>query len=298
MLLVSNLFMLDLFEKLRQSSQRALTYFPVIPLDMSEARKATSSATFVSSTPFPSFTALALMKAAPADSPPARISYCILVSAIPGATALTCMLKSFSSSARVCVNPSTPVFDAEYAVNLGYGEGVPAPEILIILPLRCLFMCGITYLQSRNTPNRLTSIAYLHISARFSSMGPIGPSTPALLTSTSILPYTSVTLFMNLFTCRGLETSPATAKTSAPCSFNSSSVRCSSASVREVIASRAPFLARPMAMARPIPLPAPVITTTLFFNLSGFGNDTRSKRVTSLRVFSLFFQALMQSLLR
>src|SRR5579875_2058157 len=123
MLLVSNLFMLDLFEKLRQSSQRALTYFPVIPLDMSEARKATSSATFVSSTPFP----------------------------------------SFSSSARVCVNPSTPVFDAEYAVNLGYGEGAPAPEILIILPLRCLFMCGITYLQSRNTPNRLTSIAYLHI---------------------------------------------------------------------------------------------------------------------------------------
>src|SRR5579875_1531690 len=53
------------------------------------------------------------------------------------------MLKSFSSSARVCVNPSTPVFDAEYAVNLGYGEGAPAPEILIILPLRCLFMCGI-----------------------------------------------------------------------------------------------------------------------------------------------------------
>ena len=64
-------------------------------------------------------------------------------------------------------------------------------------------------------------------------------------------------------TSSGFDTSQAIASTSPPAFLTASAVSCSASSVRSRIATRAPSAAKAIAVARPMPLAAPVTKATL-----------------------------------
>src|SRR5215212_6958883 len=88
-------------------------------------------------------------------------------------------------------------------------------------------------------------------------------STPALLNQTSMRPNASRALLARALTCASLATSVCSPTTWAPASRQALTVSFSSGCRRAHNARRAPLWAKANAVAFPMPLEAPVITTTL-----------------------------------
>src|SRR4051795_3716172 len=76
---------------------------------------------------------------------------------------------------------------------------------------------------------------------------------PKVLTACAIAAWTS----------SGFDTSQVIASTSAPAAFTCSAASCSAASPRSVTTTRAPSAAKAIAVARPMPLAAPVMNAVL-----------------------------------
>src|SRR5215216_2178254 len=121
--------------------------------------------------------------------------------------------------------------------------------------------CGIAALETRKGPVRLASMTSLHSSSGYSSILTLGPSRPALLTSTSIFPKRSTVSPTILSTSALFDTSAARARTSA--SSTSSATGPIDSSMRALIATLAPSLAKASARALPRPWLAPVMSVTL-----------------------------------
>ncbi len=120
------------------------------------------------------------------------------------------------------------------------------------------------YFVTRKTPVRFILMVSSHLDESSSATG-ARKATPALLTRTSILPLISETLLINPSTSLSFPTSHKDASTLPPLSPISFSTAFIPSWVLAHIATIAPSLANPRAISLPIPLPAPVITTTSSF---------------------------------
>src|SRR5512134_217762 len=144
---------------------------------------------------------------------------------------------------------------------------MPATDaVLMMLPPRpWALMRSDPCLMPRKTPRTSTAKVKSHSSAVVSPMGPKAPPTPALLkmqsspwkraTASSTRPATS---------CSAATSPRRVASRSAyPCARASETVSASPASFRSPITTRALSRRNVSAVARPIPLPPPVMTATL-----------------------------------
>src|SRR5918998_3543305 len=129
-------------------------------------------------------------------------------------------------------------------------------------------MWGMAAFVTRKSPVRFASMTRRHSSSGYSSIGTRGPRTPALLTSTSILPKRSTVAPTSLSTSALLDTSAASARTSAPAYSASPATGRTPSSLRELIATRAPSRAKASASALPSPWLAPVTSATLPSSIS------------------------------
>src|SRR3954447_7234269 len=123
-------------------------------------------------------------------------------------------------------------------------------------------MSGISCFMHRNTPRRLMSKIRSHSSSLTSAAGPTGCSTPALLNAMSSRPNASNVWSSAALTSWPLVTSHRTTSTRPPWSSISPAVSrlpCSDTSATTTVA---PADAKATAVARPIPLAAPVTKAT------------------------------------
>src|SRR6267142_2325721 len=135
-------------------------------------------------------------------------------------------------------------------------------EMLMMLPLPCPCMTRTACFMLRITPSTFVSNVAATLSAVCSVIGPTWPSVPALLTATSRRPNRATVLSTRLLTSSSRRTSAWTKSASAPKRRNSASRALPSASRRPETTRRAPSLAKARAVARPMPVRAPVIRTT------------------------------------
>jgi hypothetical protein len=118
------------------------------------------------------------------------------------------------------------------------------------------------------TPHRLTSSVRFQSSVLVSRKEPEMPI-PALLMSTSGVPYSAATFSASFSICCSSETSTVSAQAcGAPASRAMSAVRTAESASWSTAITRAPASANETAVARPMPLPAPVTSTSCPENLS------------------------------
>src|SRR5439155_1173758 len=127
-----------------QPSYGAAMSFPVRPADCWDTRKSTSAAASSADAPPAPVDRSAWIRRnwPPARSPAARTPSCIRVSTSPGATALTWISYSLTSSARISLKRTTAAFDAPYAENPGSGDVAPPPEKFTTRPHRRCIIPG------------------------------------------------------------------------------------------------------------------------------------------------------------
>src|ERR1700730_5344184 len=111
-------------------------------------------------------------------------------------------------------------------------------------------------------PSTLVSKVAAELSAVWSVTGPGWPSVPAALTAASIRPKRATIWSIRLLTSSARRTSARMKAASAPRLRSSASSALPSASRRPDATTDAPFLAKAVAVARPMPVNAPVINTT------------------------------------
>ena len=114
-----------------------------------------------------------------------------------------------------------------------------------------------------NVPRRFMPRMRSHSSISISASGVALFSTPALLNAQSRRPKALTARATAAWTSSGFDTSQVIASTSAPAALTCSAVSCRATSPRSVTATRAPSAANATAVARPMPLAAPVINTVL-----------------------------------
>src|SRR5207248_3271808 len=110
----------------------------------------------------------------------------------------------------------------------------------------------------RNVPFRVTSRTACHCSSVISVSTAVPPS-PALLTRTSSPPVSLTTVSNRRWTSSSLVTSHGTARTPPSCSADSASRR----SWRSLRTTSAPSSAHRLAVAKPMPVPAAAVTSTV-----------------------------------
>src|ERR1700678_111555 len=122
----------------------------------------------------------------------------------------------------------------------------------------------------RNAPSRWTESSCFHFENGSSSIGAT-VCMPALLTRISRRPYRAMTFSIPASTCSSSETFIATASAvlspeMAPISLNSFATALAASPFRSATTTLAPSRANVSAISLPMPLAAPVIIATLFFN--------------------------------
>src|SRR6266545_7066718 len=177
----------------------------------------------------------------------------------PGQSALIRMPSRANCTPSSRVMASTPPLLAVYAIcDVAAPSSATNDAVLMIEPLPCRCMCGIAYLQQRNT------LVVFTLSTRSQASRPViriesssGGEMPALLNAMSTRPYRSATPSNKARTDASSLTSHAqnSPPTSAAAAFPASSAMSTQTS-------RAPSAANRRTVASPIPLPAPVTTAT------------------------------------
>ncbi len=183
------------------------------------------------------------------------------VSTYPGHTAFTVIPVGASSLPSALVKPTTPCLDAEY----GAPSTTPClPAVDAILTMRPQDLARIppafsTSRVIRKTLLRLVSMTSNQSSSAMSAVTP-PPLRPALLTSTSTVPKRSTVAATQARISSADLTSQATPSTSRPSSPRLFTVSATRSALRAQMNARWPPAASSRAMARPIPLVAPVIS--------------------------------------
>src|SRR3984957_11428524 len=132
----------------------------------------------------------------------------------------------------------------------------------MMLPLPCACMARTSCFMLSTTPRTLVSNVAAKLSAVWSVIGPTWPSVAALLTATSTRPNRATVLSTMARTSSSLRTSALMNSASAPKARSSLTSVLPASSRRPAMTTLAPFLAKAMAAARPMPVKAPVIKTT------------------------------------
>src|SRR3954469_19196783 len=182
------------------------------------------------------------------------------VSMMPGQMAHTWMPCSASSAFSDSLMPTTPNFDAEYGAMPG---AATRPAIDAVFTIEDRPPCAIIRVTNARTtsarPSRFTPITRCQSSTVVCSISAAWPM-PALLWSTSTRPSSSNTREANASTASGSVTSTTCACALPPISRATASA---DSPFTSATCTFAPSFANSSALARPIPEPAPVITTTL-----------------------------------
>src|SRR6266403_1913155 len=156
----------------------------------------------------------------------------------------------------------TPPFDAQYAARSFIATSPSTEPILTIAPPPHFRNSGSSARDTRNGPFTFTVIMRSHSSSLI-------PSTvetcnvPALFTSTFSRPNRSTVPFTARSTSRARVTSHSIANPAPPCFWISLITSRSFSSRRPATVTLAPSRANASAIARPIPVPPPVISATL-----------------------------------
>src|SRR5215208_3000052 len=129
-----------------------------------------------------------------------------------------------------------------------------------MMPLPRESISGSTARVHRNVPRRCTAIIWSK-SSTVRSTNRFCCRNPALFTRISGGPQAACTASMIRRTDSGSETSPGAAAASPPDSFIRATTSSAVSPFRSLTTTRSPFRASFSAMARPIPLPAPVTRT-------------------------------------
>ena len=159
-------------------------------------------------------------------------------------------------------NPMTPCFEALYAACPICPVTPETEETQTILPCCWRTIAGKTYFEHRNIPLRLTSRIESHCCSDRSRTPPI-PRTPALFTRMSIRPYRSSAETARLSALSALLTSVVTAIACPARDLIRSTVSLAPSGSMSATTTLAPSSAKSAAVARPNPLPPPVIIATL-----------------------------------
>ena len=126
-------------------------------------------------------------------------------------------------------------------------------------------MAGIWCLAPRKALVRLMAMVSVQPCADTPVVGPISPKVPALLNAMSSPPNRSVASATSDAASSSERTSPASATATPPAASISATTLASSASRRAASTTLAPSWANSLAVARPIPVLAPVTIATLPF---------------------------------
>ena len=172
------------------------------------------------------------------------------------------------SKAKVRIIPTMPSLDAAYTLRFMSGRFPVIDPMKIMEPDFREIMEGMTAFESRKGPLRFVSIVSSHSASFNSQSGAALPAMPLLFTKISIWPKVSkdcVTEFSMV--ARSSRSIVQTSGVGA--TFNeaiSSAVPFKAGISLPARISCAPSPARARLIARPIPLPAPVTSATLFSN--------------------------------
>src|SRR5215207_5827790 len=180
-----------------------------------------------------------------------------------GHTVHTCTFgRSMTSWRKACDRPLIANLLATYGLWNGVGQ-VPTIEALLMrVPDPCWRNWVRAARDPYTVPMRLTWSTRSKAADGMSRKGP-NASTPALLNQTSIRPNASMALCARALTCASSATSVWSSTTWTPASRQALTVSFNSGCRRAHNARRAPLRAKANAVALPMPLEAPVITTTL-----------------------------------
>src|SRR5882757_786601 len=132
----------------------------------------------------------------------------------------------------------------------------------MMLPLPWACMARTSCFMLRTTPRTLVSNVAAKLSAVWSVIGPTWPSVAALFTATSRRPNRATVLSTIARMSSSLRTSVLMNSASEPRERSSLTSALPASSRRPAMTTFAPFLAKAMAAARPMPVKAPVINTT------------------------------------
>src|SRR3954451_22107887 len=177
----------------------------------------------------------------------------------PGWRVLTRMRRSASSRAAVRIRPTWACLAAVYALTPGGPMSPVTLEVMMMLPPSG--RCGTPCLMTWKAPRTWTASTRANWSLGCSTTGATAPLMPALLKSTSRRPCRSTPASIARLTASSSVTSAtALAALSAP---SSSTALPSLASSMPTRCTRAPAATNSRAVASPIPLSPPVISTTL-----------------------------------
>src|SRR6266849_7667337 len=134
--------------------------------------------------------------------------------------------------------------------------------MLMMLPLPWACMARTSCFMIRTTPRTLVSNVAAKLPAVWSVIGPTWPSVAALFTATSRRPNRATVLSTIARTSSSLRTSALMNSASEPKERSSLTSALPASSRRPATTTFAPFLAKATAVARPMPVNAPVISTT------------------------------------
>src|SRR5262245_24818912 len=166
------------------------------------------------------------------------------------------------SAARPSANRISAVLATEVPVKNALGPMPVRLATLMIRPRPRLSMRGRTACEQTNAPRTLISTQRHHSSASTSQSGPTGPGVPALLTSRVTGPRSRSVRSTTARTSVLWVTSAAKGIARPPARWIVEAAVLISASVRATSATAAPASASVLAMARPIPRPAPETMAT------------------------------------
>src|SRR5712664_4321651 len=235
---------------------------PVTHDDSSEARNTAISATSAGRPIRPSgiLATLAFRSACPpslSSNSPASSS----VSTIDGQMQFTRTFSCAWSMAIAFVSIDTPPFDAQYAARSFIAISPRIEPTFTIAPPPVFRHSGSTARDIRNGPFTLTVITRSHSSSLIPSTVETC-SAPALFTSTFSRPNRSTVPFTARSTSRACVISHSIAKPAPPAFCTSTITSRSFSKRRPATATLAPSRANASAIARPIPVPPPVINAT------------------------------------
>ena len=164
-------------------------------------------------------------------------------------------------------NVTTPCLATSYVAAQG-ADTRPATEAVLTTwhSLSCFSMIGTKTRMPWSTPQRLTPSTHCQSASVNSQDAPTTGGTPALLQRMWTAPNASIVLAARASTSAARETSVRTGSTVAPPAFISDAVLARAPSSTSARTTFIPSAAKRSAIARPMPLAAPVTTAVLPLN--------------------------------
>lgn len=169
------------------------------------------------------------------------------------------------------VREITAAFAAAYSATPIVELRMPVVDALLMMtPCPCFSICASSYFMHRKTPRTFVSKTGSNSCSSCSASGATDPNHPALLNATSRRPNVSTAASISARTAVGRVTSVGTNNAVPPIARIAATVASPASRSRLPTTTRAPCLPNASAVARPIPEPPPVMSTTRSSNMIDF----------------------------